>query len=125
MELGAITEAIDVNAQAPLLETACSTLGEVVNSKTTESLPLNGRNVMQLVALTPGINQTRSYREATSASGSIPANEFSANGGRNVSNEPAGAEPQPAVPIVDHPNLGGRSFISPIHSSSRSMSLCI
>jgi hypothetical protein len=87
MEVGAVTEAIDVTAQAPLLETASSTLGEVVNSKTTEALPLNGRNVMQLVALTPGINQTRSSREATSASGSIPSNGFSANGGRNVSNE--------------------------------------
>src|SRR2546426_6520255 len=87
LEVGAVTESIDVTAQAPLLETASSTLGEVVNSRTTESLPLNGRNVMQLVALTPGINQTRSYREATSASGSIPVNGFSANGGRNVSNE--------------------------------------
>ena len=27
--------------------------------------------------------------------------------------------------FAHHPNLGGRSFISPIHSSSRSMSLCI
>ena len=87
LEVGAITEAIEVTGQAPLLETASSTLGEVVNSKTTEALPLNGRNVMQLVALTPGINQTRSSREATSASGSIPVNGFSANGGRNVSNE--------------------------------------
>jgi hypothetical protein len=87
LEVGAITEAIEVTGQAPLLETASSTLGEVVNSRTTEALPLNGRNVMQLVALTPGINQTRSSREATSASGSIPVNGFSANGGRNVSNE--------------------------------------
>src|SRR5437879_5187453 len=87
LEVGAISESIEVTGQTPLLETASSTLGEVVNSKTTEALPLNGRNVMQLVALTPGINQTRSSREATSASGSIPVNGFSANGGRNVSNE--------------------------------------
>jgi hypothetical protein len=42
---------------------------------------------LQLVALTPGINTTRSYRTAATASGSISAVGFSANGGRNVSNE--------------------------------------
>src|SRR5262249_21536702 len=37
--------------------------------------------------LTPGINTSRSARGATTASGSIAAMAFSANGGRDVSNE--------------------------------------
>jgi len=87
LEVGAVSETIEVYAQAPLLESASSTLGEVVNSHTVESLPLNGRNVLQLVALTPGVNTTSAYRTATSASGNIAAVAFSANGGRNVANE--------------------------------------
>lgn len=85
LEVGQLTESIQVTGETPLLETASSTLGEVVNSITTENLPLNGRNVLQLVALTPGINTNSNYRNQTSGSGSIGSNGFSANGGRNVS----------------------------------------
>jgi hypothetical protein len=87
LELGSLTEVVEVTTQVALLDTASSTLDAVVNSKTAESLPLNGRNILQLVALTPGINATRSYRGATSGNGSIVSMAFSANGGRDVSNE--------------------------------------
>lgn len=87
LEVGAVTESVEITAQAPLLEAASSTLGEVVNSKSAEALPLNGRNALQLVALTPGINTTSSFRSAATSNGSIGAVAFSANGGRNVSNE--------------------------------------
>ncbi|MBS1826672.1 MAG: TonB-dependent receptor [Acidobacteria bacterium] len=87
MEVGAVSEVVEVNTQVALLETASSTLDAVVNQKTAEALPLNGRNVLQLVALTPGINTTRSYRGSTTGNGSITSMAFSANGGRDVSNE--------------------------------------
>ena len=87
LEVGAVTESIEITAQAPLIETASSTLGEVVNGKSADALPLNGRNSLQLVALTPGINTTSAFRTASISNGSIPAVAFSANGGRNVSNE--------------------------------------
>ena len=87
MELGSVTETVEVSTQVALLETASSTLDSLVNNKSAEALPLNGRNVLQLVALSPGINSTRSYRGATSGDGSITSNAFSANGGRDVSNE--------------------------------------
>jgi hypothetical protein len=85
MEVGAVTESIQVSAETPLLETASSTLGEVVNSLTSENLPLNGRNVLQLVALTPGINTNTNFSNSGQGGGSISAVGFSANGGRNVS----------------------------------------
>jgi len=86
LEVGAVTEVVEITAEAPLLSTVSSDLGEVVNSRTAESLPLNGRNVLQLVALTPGINTTRNSRNSTNGNGSISAAAFSANGGRNVAN---------------------------------------
>lgn len=87
LEVGASAEIVEVTSQVPLLETASSTLDAVFNSKTSEALPLNGRNILQLVALTPGINTSRSARGATTGSGSITSMAFSANGGRDVSNE--------------------------------------
>ncbi|MCP5114758.1 MAG: hypothetical protein GY953_28345, partial [bacterium] len=85
LELGQVTETVEVTAETPLLETASSALGEVVNSITTENLPLNGRNVIQLVHLTPGINTVRNVRNSGNGMG-IGAIAFSANGGRNASN---------------------------------------
>jgi hypothetical protein len=87
LEVGSASETVEVTSQAPLLDTASSTLDAVVNNKTTEALPLNGRNVLQLVALTPGITTSRSSRGATTGSGSIASVAFSANGGRDTSNE--------------------------------------
>jgi hypothetical protein len=87
MELGSVAETVEVTTQVALLETSSSTLDSVINHKSAEALPLNGRNVLQLVALSPGINSTRSYRGATSGDGSIVSNAFSANGGRDVSSE--------------------------------------
>jgi Carboxypeptidase regulatory-like domain len=65
LEVGPSTEVVEVNAEAPLLETGDATLDAVVNSKSAEALPLNGRNILQLIALTPGINTTRSTNAQT------------------------------------------------------------
>jgi outer membrane receptor protein involved in Fe transport len=82
LEVGSIVDAIEITAAAPLLEAASSTLGETVNSVTAEQLPLNGRNILQLVRLTPGINAAATYRSASIGGGDIASNGFSANGGR-------------------------------------------
>ncbi len=87
LELGSLNETVEVTAEVPLLEAASSSLGEVVNSRTAEALPLNGRNALQLVALTPGINTNRSFRSAMTPNGNIAAVAFTANGGRNLTNE--------------------------------------
>ena len=85
MEVGNITETVQVTGEVPLLETTSSALGEVVNARTTESLPLNGRNVLQLIALTPGINAQPGFRSTMDSNGPTTTNAFSANGGRNES----------------------------------------
>ncbi len=82
---GSLSETVEVHGDAALLETASSTIGETVNHLTTTALPLNGRNVMQLVALTPGMNTPPSdHGAAPIASGQIAAVGFSANGSRDL-----------------------------------------
>ena len=88
LQLGSVSETVEVKAEAPLLDAASSSLGEVVNHLTMVALPLNGRDVMQLVALTPGITTTPTYQNGNSnPSGDIGGVGFSANGGRNVSTQ--------------------------------------
>jgi len=54
--LGEITEQAIVTAAPPLLDSQTSDLGRVVSSKEIDSLPLDGRNYLQLATLTPGVN---------------------------------------------------------------------
>lgn len=56
LRLGAVTEQITVAATAaPLIEQESASLGQVINRKAINDLPLNGRNYLQLGSLSPGV----------------------------------------------------------------------
>ena len=54
LEVGEVTESVQVTAEAPLLQSETTSLGQVIATKPVSELPLNGRNFIQLIALTPG-----------------------------------------------------------------------
>jgi hypothetical protein len=54
LKLASMQETITVSSEAPLVETTRSALGGNVEQQQVESLPLNGRNWLDLVALVPG-----------------------------------------------------------------------
>ena len=53
--VGAATETAKVTADAPLLQTDTSAMSEGIDRGQVQELPLNGRNVMNLIALAPGV----------------------------------------------------------------------
>jgi len=55
MELGSASESVTVAGSAPRLDTESSSLGTVVESREANELPLNGRNVFNLIALAPSV----------------------------------------------------------------------
>jgi hypothetical protein len=55
LELGQITESVLVEANAVQLQVENATIGTVIENKRIVELPLNGRNYLQLVALTPNV----------------------------------------------------------------------
>ncbi len=55
LEIGQATQSVDVTAQAPLLETASGSVNYHVSQPQIETLPLDGRNFIPLVALSPGV----------------------------------------------------------------------
>jgi hypothetical protein len=55
LELGQASQSVDVNAQASLLETASGSVSYHVSQPQLETLPLDGRNFIPLVALSPGV----------------------------------------------------------------------
>ena len=54
MELGQINETVTVEGETALVNTESGALGHVVQNRQIVDLPLNGRNVFDLVNLTPG-----------------------------------------------------------------------
>jgi len=55
LEVGAVSETVEVTTQAPLLQTESGSLGAQVEGKTVQEMPLNGRNVTNLISLVPGV----------------------------------------------------------------------
>jgi hypothetical protein len=55
LQLGNIAETIQVTGAAPLLQTENASVGTVVSSRAVQELPLNGRNVLNLIAVAPGV----------------------------------------------------------------------
>ena len=54
LQVGAASETMIVAAEAPLLQTDTSAMSEEIGRAQVQGLPLNGRNVMNLIALAPG-----------------------------------------------------------------------
>lgn len=59
LEVGAVTESVNVSAAAVLLEAQTSSLGKTVETRRVVELPLLGRNPLQLAALAPGVIPSR------------------------------------------------------------------
>ncbi len=55
LDLGGLAEAITVTADAPLLRSQTSGLGQVVDNRRIVDLPLNGRSFISLASLAPGV----------------------------------------------------------------------
>ena len=58
LQLGEASETVSVAATAPQVDTRSGTITEVVTEKQITELPLNGRNVQQLVSLQAGVQIT-------------------------------------------------------------------
>ena len=55
LQVGNVTEVVEVAAQSPALQTDSSTLSTVIASQSVQDLPLNGRNFVTLVQSTVGV----------------------------------------------------------------------
>jgi hypothetical protein len=80
LSLGEVSEEVVVTADAPLLETETSELGQLIDSRRATSLPLNGRNYAQLAQLSAGVVPSEPGARDEGGYG------FSAGGARSLQN---------------------------------------
>jgi hypothetical protein len=74
LQVGQITESIEVTADAPLIETDTSSLGQVIDTQRVTELPLNGRDFLQLAVLVPGVQPVVEGSNLEGQQGSMHAN---------------------------------------------------
>jgi len=91
MAAGEVSETVEVQSSAPLLESNTSSVGQVIEAKAVSDLPLNGRNFAQLAILGPGVTGVGYSASGTIGSGTRPddmrpGTELFSNGNREQSN---------------------------------------
>ncbi len=113
LQIGAMAESVTVSGTAQLLESNTSTISSVIENKKIIDLPMNGRNIFTLAALSPGVYGI----SPQSSSGGIgegfeSAGRFVVNGGRDSSN----AVLMDGVPVTMNANTANMNAVSNVPS---------
>src|SRR5271154_4335426 len=83
LQIGGATETVEVTGAPPVVDTSSTQLGAVVNERASTQLPLNQRDVYQLLQLQPGV---QSQLGNDTFYGSDRAGVVTVNGGRGRAN---------------------------------------
>jgi hypothetical protein len=83
MTLGNAKETVTVDGEGTALDTNSATLGTLIDNKLVEELPIDGRNVVALAGLLPGVTDLNAPATNTSDKGGPT---FSVSGSRNTQN---------------------------------------
>jgi hypothetical protein len=87
LQVEAATEAVDVIAAGPLVETVRTQVAETIQPHDVEALPLNGRNYLDLAALTPAVTrQNPAANQRFPETSAVPGTGISVAGQRFINN---------------------------------------
>ncbi len=59
MQVGSLSQVVQVDSATPLLETSTSSSGTTITPQQIEDMPINGRNYLDLLQLVPGVSLNR------------------------------------------------------------------
>ncbi|MFN7545425.1 MAG: carboxypeptidase regulatory-like domain-containing protein, partial [Acidobacteriota bacterium] len=110
MQVGDVSQSVEVLGAAPLLQTENASVGQVIAKEAVQSLPLNGRNFVQLAILAPGVTGLDYAQPNTINSGRRPdelrpgGTAIAANGARSTSN-------QVLIDGIDNTEMISQTFI--------------
>src|SRR5215831_2204096 len=85
LQLGQVSDTVEVAATAELLQSETAAVGTVIENKIITELPLNGRQYLGLVALSPNVNTlSPAAGQAGSRQGGDRANQAISTGGQRI-----------------------------------------
>jgi Carboxypeptidase regulatory-like domain/TonB dependent receptor len=73
---GSVSETVEVTTSIPVLQTQDASVGQVMDSRNVNNLPLNGRNFTFLAQLSAGVNSPQADTRGNAATGAFSANGF-------------------------------------------------
>jgi len=109
LDVGAVTESVEVTAAAPMLQTQETSVAGVVSQSQLERIPVNGRNYTRLLVLMPGTSDIRRSQGRGDLSGTqmvsvngqrTQDNNYTIDGVDNnmmFMNSPGGSPPMDAI----------------------------
>jgi outer membrane receptor protein involved in Fe transport len=83
MEVGSVSETLEVSAQAALLQTDSAERSATINNRQMQNIEVNGRNPLDLTKLVPGVVSTSSFQ----VGGAGGLSGIQVNGNRGTSNQ--------------------------------------
>ena len=87
LSVAGVTERLDIRSEATLIETVRTQVAETVLPAEVDNLPLNGRNYLDLAALTPAVTRANPVSNQRFAETSaVPGTQISVAGQRNINN---------------------------------------
>lgn len=86
LDVGAVTESVQVTGAAPLVNTENGSIGQVIENRSVQELPLNGRNAFALVLLAPDVHSNAGPVQSGFADRGTSLSDWSINGGPNSVN---------------------------------------
>ncbi|MGH9854407.1 MAG: carboxypeptidase-like regulatory domain-containing protein, partial [Blastocatellia bacterium] len=87
LSVAGVTERLDIRSEAMVIETARTQVAETVLPTEVDRLPLNGRNYLDLAALTPAVTRANPVANQRFAETSaVPGTQISVAGQRNINN---------------------------------------
>ncbi len=117
MVLGAVSQSVEVSGTPPPISTTTASVGQVIETKQIDNLPLNGRNALNLILLVPGAlpagssGQFGATQQQFELSGSNPnANNFSLDGGFNMNAFYSNAANYPNPDALQEFNVSTRTY---------------
>ena len=87
MDLAGGTETVDVESEAPMLETVRTQIADTIGAREIEGLPLAGRNYLDLAALVPAVTRSNPVsNQRFPETGAVPGTGLSVTGQRQINN---------------------------------------
>lgn len=87
LSLAGVTERLEVKSETPVIETVRTQVAETLLPTEVDNLPLNGRNYLELAALTPAVTRANPVANQRFAETSaVPGAQISVAGQRNINN---------------------------------------
>src|SRR5919201_1745623 len=85
LQVGEVSQTVEVSGTAALIATENATVGTVIDNKRIVEMPLNGRNFLQLVSLSPNVSTGFAGQgQASARQGGIRAGQTIAVGGQRT-----------------------------------------